>query len=127
MKVIQSDKVRAESQDDDKFTGTAQLCELLPPQQHAGMRLARVSFEDGARTNWHVHDGEQILYVIEGSGCVATDLETLRIGPGDVARIPAGERHWNGARSGERLVHLAVTCGVETDWLSQPDRPPPCD
>jgi len=67
------------------FTGTVERRELLSAQQHAGMRLGWVKFDDGARTNWHVHDGEQILYVTEGLGCVGTDHATMPIGGGDTA------------------------------------------
>jgi quercetin dioxygenase-like cupin family protein len=126
MKVVSWKDVDAEPQDDKKFTGAVERRELSA-QQHAGMRLGWVRFDDGARTNWHAHDGEQILYVSEGVGCVATDYATMSIGAGDVVRIPAGERHWHGAKSGQHLVHLAITTGVKTDWGKLPDRPAPCD
>jgi quercetin dioxygenase-like cupin family protein len=127
MKVVSWKDLDAEPQDEKRFTGAVERRELLAPQQHAGMRLGWVRFDDGARTNWHEHDGEQILNVMEGVGCVGTDYATRPIGPGDVVRIPAGERHWHGARSGQHLVHLAITSGVETDWGTLPDRPGPCD
>jgi quercetin dioxygenase-like cupin family protein len=127
MKVITWNDVDAEPQDDKRFTGAVERRELLPPQQHAGMRLGWVKFDDGARTNWHVHDGEQLLYVIEGIGCVGTDYATMPIAAGDIVRLPAGERHWHGARSGHQLVHVAITSGVNTDWGTLPDRPAPCD
>lgn len=116
MKVVRWDDVDLEPGGDEKFTGAVERRELLLPQQHSGMRLGWVRFDDGARTNWHVHDGEQILYVIDGVGCVGTDRATMPIGPGDTVRIPAGERHWHGAQSGQQLVHIAITSGIKTDW-----------
>jgi len=127
MKIVKLDEVDLEPGGDEKFTGAVERKELLPAQQHAGMRLGWVRFDDGARTNWHVHDGEQVLYVIEGVGCVGMDHATMPIGPGDTVRIPAGERHWHGARSGQQLVHIAITSGVNTDWNKLPARPAPCD
>jgi quercetin dioxygenase-like cupin family protein len=127
MKVVSWRDVGAEARDDKRFTGTVERREVLPAQQHAGMRLGWVRFDDGARTNWHAHDGEQILYVMEGVGCVGTEYATMPIEPGDVVRIPAGERHWHGARSGHQLVHLAITSGVETDWGALPGGPAACE
>ncbi|HEV8574996.1 MAG TPA: cupin domain-containing protein [Dehalococcoidia bacterium] len=127
MRIVHRDEVEPAREDDLKFTGRVERRDLLPPQQHAGLRLGWVRFERGARTNWHTHDGEQVLYVIDGEGCVGTHSETVPIGPGDVVRIPAEEKHWHGARSGGRLVHIAITSGVETRWPKPPDRPAPCE
>jgi quercetin dioxygenase-like cupin family protein len=128
MKVVRWDDVHPEPGGDEKFTGAVERRDLLEePQQHAGMRLGWVRFDDGARTNWHKHDGEQLLYVIERVGCVGTDHATIQIGAGDVVRIPAGERHWHGAGSGRQLVHVAITGGVKSDWGKLPDRPAACD
>jgi quercetin dioxygenase-like cupin family protein len=127
MKVVHGDDADPKPGTEDRFTGEAELRDLLRPQQHAGMRVVWVKFDDGARTNWHRHDGEQLLYVIEGVGCVATDYATMPIGAGDLVRIPAGERHWHGAMTGQQLVHVAITSGVTTDWGKLPDRPDPCN
>jgi quercetin dioxygenase-like cupin family protein len=36
--------------------------------------------------------------------------------PGDVAHIPAGERHWHGGAPDSFLLHLAISIGPP-DWL----------
>ena len=54
-------------------------------------RIGIVTFPPGTRNLIHIHDNEQILYVLQGKGIVATDNE------GDVIIIPAGEKHWHGA------------------------------
>jgi quercetin dioxygenase-like cupin family protein len=35
---------------------------------------------------------------------------------GDVAHIPAGERHWHGGAPDSYLLHLAISVGP-ADWL----------
>jgi len=39
---------------------------------------------------------------------VPTEQEEVRIEPGDVVLIPAGERHWHGAAAGMDMTHLAI-------------------
>jgi len=76
------------------FTGT-----VLAGSDHrnrgagASLPRTRVSFEPGARTNWHTHPLGQTLYVISGVGRVQTRGEPVReIRPGDVVWIPPGEK-----------------------------------
>jgi quercetin dioxygenase-like cupin family protein len=126
MEVIRWQAANHEPYDEVKFTGLVERKDLRSTQQSAGTRVAWVCFKDGARTNWHVHDGEQLLYVLEGIGCVGTDSETAAIGPGDMVRVPPRARHWHGASVGHELVHLAVTSGRKTQWPEPPDRPAPC-
>jgi quercetin dioxygenase-like cupin family protein len=66
----------------------------------------RVSFEPGARTNWHSHPLGQTLYVISGVGRVQTKGEPVReIRPGDVVWIPPGEKHWHGGSPTNGMTH----------------------
>jgi len=78
------------------------------------LRLTEVTFKDGARNRLHSHTTDQILIVTAGLGIVATEREEREIGPGDVAFIPAGERHWHGARPGQDLTHWAITGAGKT-------------
>ena len=72
------------------------------------LRLAEHTFRDGARNKLHVHTTDQILIVTAGDGIIATEHEEREIGVGDVVHIPAGERHWHGAKPGRDMTHLAV-------------------
>jgi len=60
-------------------------------------RIGIVTFPPGTRNLIHIHDNEQILYVLQGKGIVATDNEEVVVNEGDVIIIPAGEKHWHGA------------------------------
>ena len=72
------------------------------------IRVAAVSFPNGSRNVFHTHESEQVLYIVEGEGIVATEDEELWVSAGDVVTIPAGEKHWHGARPDTSMVHLAI-------------------
>jgi quercetin dioxygenase-like cupin family protein len=103
------------------FTGAVDLHAVLPAPQPGGAQLSIVHFEDGARTHWHVHPGEQILYVLDGHGRVGTESEETTIGPGDVVYAAPGERHWHGAAPGASMTHLSFTTGGAPEWFEAPD------
>ena len=73
-----------------------------------------VSFEPGARTKFHAHTSDQVLYVTEGSGIVADESGQVEINPGDAAYIPAGERHWHGAGPDSALTHISLQSADST-------------
>ena len=51
-----------------------------------------VSFAAGARNKFHAHTSDQILYVTNGTGIVASESEEVVIKEGDTALIPSGEK-----------------------------------
>ena len=79
-----------------------------------------VQFQPGARTNWHTHDGEQILIVTVGRIIAQREGHAaVRLEAGQAIRLPAHERHWHGNASdlgGEAAAHIAVNLG-NTVWL----------
>jgi len=103
------------------FTGEVSLTRLLESQQAGGMAVSLVQFEDGARTHWHTHPGEQVLYVVEGEGRVGTEAGEARIGVGDVVYSPPGERHWHGAAPGRSMAHVSVTTVGAPAWFEAPE------
>lgn len=104
------------------FTGTTYLTRLNAPQGTFKTSLANVTFEPGARTHWHKHDGGQILLVLNGEGRYQQRGGTLQIlKKGDVVHIPADAEHWHGAAPESWFVHISVEPNPEktkTDWLS---------
>jgi quercetin dioxygenase-like cupin family protein len=72
------------------------------------LSVAVVAFRDGGRNVFHAHAGDQVLVVTEGEGIVATETAEYPLTAGDVAYIPAGERHWHGARPGRSMTHLSI-------------------
>lgn len=103
------------------FTGETTLTGMLHAQREGGISLSVVHFQDGARTHWHVHPGEQVLYVLKGEGRVATETEELRLRPGDVVYAPPGEKHWHGAAPDHSMKHLSITTQGAPEWLGAPE------
>lgn len=104
------------------FTGTTYLTRLNAPEGTFKTSLANVTFEPGARTNWHKHDGGQILLVLNGEGRYqerGKEIQVLK--KGDVVRIPADVEHWHGAAPESWFVHISVEPNPEktkTNWLN---------
>lgn len=103
---------------DEHFTGKV-LFGPLSAAPDRSLNALGVLFEPGARTDWHTHPDGQVLYISSGAGKVQTDTgETVRVSAGDVVYSPAGEKHWHGATETSYLMHLSLTTGGETQWLS---------
>jgi quercetin dioxygenase-like cupin family protein len=91
------------------FTGTVWQDPIIATEAPARIVSTRVSFEPGARTNWHTHPLGQTLYVVSGVGRVQTKGEPVReISPGDVVWIPPGEKHWHGGSPTNGMAHIAI-------------------
>lgn len=104
---------------DEHFTG-AVFFGPLSAVPDRGLNALGVLFEPGARTDWHTHPNGQVLYISSGAGKVQTETgETVRVSAGDVVYSPAGEKHWHGATESSYLMHLSLTTGGPTEWLSE--------
>lgn len=119
MNIVRANEIAPEP--GDTFTGDVALARLLAAQQPGGLSVSLVRFEDGARTHWHVHPGEQVLYVLDGEGRVGTAEQETRVAPGDVVYSPPGERHWHGAAPGRSMAHVSVTTVGPPEWYAAPD------
>ena len=105
----------------DWFTGTVRIDPLLEVPEPARVAGATVTFEPGARTNWHTHPLGQSLIVIAGCG-LAQRWGGVReeIRPGDVIWFAPGEKHWHGATATTAMTHIAIQekrDGKAVDWL----------
>lgn len=104
------------------FTGHSYLAGLV----NGKVPVANVTFEPGCRNNWHIHHGldgggDQILLCTAGEGWYQADgEEAVSLTPGTAIRIPAGTKHWHGAKVDSWFSHLAFTTpgeGVSNEWL----------
>lgn len=96
------------------FVGTVHTRALVDPAANPQVTVTLVRFSDGARNHLHTHTADQVLYIIEGAGIVATREQEHSVAAGDVAHIPAGEAHWHGAAPGAGMAHLSILPPCET-------------
>ncbi|MGI8925900.1 MAG: cupin domain-containing protein [Tepidiformaceae bacterium] len=90
----------------------AHACAGRSGREPAGDRHARPFQRRRAQPPAHAPD--QVLYIIEGAGIVATREQEHSVAAGDVAHIPAGEAHWHGAAPGADMAHLSILPPCET-------------
>ena len=81
--------------------------------------MAVVSFEKGARNKYHVHSSDQILYVTNGTGIVATEEQEFIVSSGTTIHVPAGEKHWHGATNDTEFAHITITSAGSTTEISE--------
>jgi 4-carboxymuconolactone decarboxylase len=105
------------------FTGTVWVNMLVQAQGGLDCSVGVVTFEPGARTNWHSHPGGQVLLVTEGKGYYQEKGQPKRvIQKGDIVKCLPGVTHWHGALPGSKLTHIAIAPDAEkgnTVWLQQ--------
>lgn len=103
------------------FTGTTHLYRLVEKDDTFNSSIANVTFDAGARTNWHKHSGGQILLVTAGKGRYqerGKDMQTLK--KCDVVKIPPNVEHWHGAAPDSMFAHISIEPNIpnnETTWL----------
>ena len=91
---------------------------IVGKEMNGYYNFTSVSFEPGARTKFHAHTSDQVLYVTEGAGIVADESQEVAVEPGDTAWIPAGEKHWHGAGPDSSFTHISLqTADSTTDTL----------
>ena len=106
----------------ENFTGTVWQEPIVEAPAPARIRAARVSFEPGARTNWHSHVHGQLLVCTDGIGLVGTrDGKTVVLRAGESVWTPAGEEHFHGGTAENMMCHYAILDasgdGEATTWL----------
>ena len=103
------------------FTGTTHLNMLVQRDDMWNSSIGNVTFEKGARTNWHKHSGGQILLVTAGEGRYQEKGKEIQIlKAGDVVKIPKDVIHWHGAAPYSQFAHISIETNIpdnNTTWL----------
>ena len=105
------------------FTGTVSVNMYTEGKNELNCTLGSVSFQPGARTNWHKHPGGQILLITEGTAFYQERGRAKRtIKKGESVSCLPNVEHCHGASAGMAMTHLAV--GPNTDhgtviWLEK--------
>jgi len=105
------------------FTGTVRVDQLFKSPAPSRSSGAYVTFEPGARSNWHTHPLGQTLICTAGCGYVQSEGGPVHvIRPGDVVWCPPNEKHWHGASSTTAMTHIAIQeelNGKVVDWMEK--------
>jgi quercetin dioxygenase-like cupin family protein len=106
----------------DNHTGTIWLNELSKPDSILNYSIAVATYAAGAKLDWHIHPGGQILLITEGTGYYQEKGKPIQtIHKGDVIKCLPGVAHWHGASPGSSFAYIAVTPAQngKTIWLKR--------
>lgn len=100
--------------DSPNFAGTVWLNMMGATDSTIHVSYGNVTFEPGARTNWHSHPGGQLLFITEGKGYYQVKDEPARLlSKGDFVEIPRNVIHWHGAAPDSGFSHIAVSLNTD--------------
>lgn len=112
---------KGEKVKNDYFIGTAWMEMMVPSDSIFNSAIVNVTFEPGARNNWHKHPGGQILLVTGGTGYYQEEGKQVTVlHEGDVVKIFPDVKHWHGASSDSWFTHIAICTNAqekEAEWL----------
>lgn len=101
-------------------TGKIWLNELVVGDSTFDPSIAVATYDAGAKLDWHIHPGGQVLLITEGVGYYQEKGKPAQIvRKGDVIKCPPGVEHWHGAapKSGFAYAAVTPTSKGKTIWL----------
>lgn len=104
-------------------TGSVWLHELVKADSILDIHVSAATFDAGAKLDWHIHPGGQILLITEGIGYYqekGQPKQTVR--KGDVVKCLPNIPHWHGASPENGVTYLAINSNNEkgkTSWLQK--------
>ncbi|MEK6481301.1 cupin domain-containing protein [Catalinimonas sp. 4WD22] len=111
---------RGEKITNSNFVGNAWLTWLVQADSINENSVGSVTFEPGARTNWHLHPTGQIILATGGVGYYQEEGSPKRIlKKGDAVKCPPNVPHWHGASLDQEFIQIAITSRQNgpTEWL----------
>jgi quercetin dioxygenase-like cupin family protein len=104
MRVVLSSDIKA------KVEPPATIREYMSPGAGmANLSITEVALPSGSATTDHMHDTDQVVYVLEGEALfVGSDGEQFHLRTGDMIYIPAGVVHRHVCAGAETLRQLAI-------------------
>jgi quercetin dioxygenase-like cupin family protein len=91
------------------FTGTVWVSMLVTNDSTFHCSIGNVTFEPGARSNWHSHPAGQILLITDGLGYYQEKGQPIKLmRKGDVVTCLPDVEHWHGASPKSSLTHIAT-------------------
>ena len=114
---------RGEKASSNNFTGTAWHHPIVTRDSVFNTSMGSVTFEPGARTNWHRHASGQILVITDGTAYYQEKGKAKQtLSKGQVIKCPPGVTHWHGATRDSSMTHLAISPNLELGqvvWLEK--------
>ena len=101
-------------------TGSIWLNELNAGDATFDPSIAVATYDAGAKLDWHIHPGGQVLLITEGTGYYQERGQPIRIvRKGDVIKCPPGVEHWHAASPKSSFAYIAITPTLKgkTVWL----------
>lgn len=123
-KIIRNGENASIKGSDKIFTGNVRVDPIYPANNDMRSSGGIVTFEPGARSNWHIHPVGQVLIVTSGLGRTQEWGKPIQeIRPGDVIICPANVKHWHGASPNSAMTHISI-CeekepGKVVEWLEK--------
>ena len=103
-------------------TGDVWLTELNGADSTFNFSIAVATFEPGAKLDWHIHPGGQILLITEGIGYYQEKGKPRQtVHKGDVIKCLPGVEHWHGASPQSSFAYIATSPAQKgrTIWLQK--------
>jgi 4-carboxymuconolactone decarboxylase len=105
---------KGEKAKSDNFTGSVWVHMIVAKDSIFNTQMATVTFEPGARTNWHSHPSGQILVITSGSAYYQEKGKQKRVlTKGEVVKCYPGVTHWHGATPNSEMTHMAVSADLD--------------
>ncbi|MDF2853629.1 MAG: cupin superfamily protein [Sphingobacterium multivorum] len=111
---------KGEKINNDNFTGTVYLNNLVTADSLNQNAVGSVTFEPGSRTKWHSHPAGQIILALDGVGYYQEEgKDKVIVRKGEVVKCPIDVPHWHGASADSAFVQVAITGREkgETVWF----------
>jgi mannose-6-phosphate isomerase-like protein (cupin superfamily) len=95
---------------DNRFTQT--LIDHTSGGKTCAIHCIQTPVGDGSPDGLHIHEFDQIFYILKGTMSVEIENKEYEVGPGTLVIFPAGvpHRNWNAGR--EPTVHLTFTTPI---------------
>jgi quercetin dioxygenase-like cupin family protein len=105
----------------ENFIGRVRMQNLARLGGATSVEALAVFFDPGARTRPHVHQTDQVLHFVRGSGFVVFPGEERQLMPeGSVTIVPAATLHMHGATEEGPVCQLSLLAPDRTDDWDPP-------
>jgi quercetin dioxygenase-like cupin family protein len=109
-----SQAATAGAQEANTFTGKSWRVD------NQGLGLSRRGFEPGARSDWHAHDGAQLIVAQDGAMRYQVQGQKMNtLATHASAYLPGGVAHWHGAVPKEQAIQISITFGSGIKWMEK--------